>query len=76
VVAKFDDLAGLAFENDHHAATYLGCRNSHITEFSVWKLGGLTKGVVYRDVCSFVQQPFETAASWFQVLLSVSVSRW
>jgi len=34
-VTKLDDLAGLALENDHHAASYLGCRNSHITEFSV-----------------------------------------
>jgi hypothetical protein len=35
VVAEVDDLAGLAFENDHHAASYLRCRNSHIIEFSV-----------------------------------------
>ncbi len=35
VVAEFDDLARLAFENDHHAASNLSCRNSHKTEVSI-----------------------------------------
>ena len=35
MVSEFDDLARLAFENDNHAASNLGCRNSHKTEVSV-----------------------------------------
>src|SRR5687767_15715292 len=34
MVPEFDDLAGLAFENDHHAASNLSCRNCHKTEVS------------------------------------------
>jgi hypothetical protein len=35
MVPEFDDLAWLAFENDHHAAPNLSCRNCHNTGVSV-----------------------------------------
>jgi hypothetical protein len=35
MVTEFDDFARLAFENDNHAASNLGCRNCHKTEVSV-----------------------------------------
>jgi len=33
VMTKFDDAAGLAFENDYHATSDLGCWNCHCLFF-------------------------------------------
>ena len=35
VMSEFKHFARLALENDHHTASNLCCRNSHITEVSV-----------------------------------------
>jgi hypothetical protein len=37
MMSEFKNLARLAFKNNHHTASNLGCRNSHLADVSVDK---------------------------------------